>query len=480
MPRFNTTIEDYSPLISFDTNWSAGTSLDSKANLYSDSSFILTQADGASASFGFNGTRVSVFGSKRGNHGFYQVTVDGNVVSVVTGQVPDPGQFQVPLFSSALLNEGFHTVKLTNQGSTFLDIDFITYESSIGGENEKLVVNTVQDTDPSFVYAPANSWGTNVPSIGTYSGSSGHATATPGAFMTYTFKGVSLYGPVGPVGSPFSVSLDGGLPITYSANKQFYQPQVLLYTATNLGPGDHSIKMEYQPSQPGQIFAIDYANVFTTSAQNSRQSSSSKSALPGAAVAGIIISLVFLLFLLAGLLFFLRRRKAKQSASSLESQTVQRSANNTQILSGPTAYYPSAPSDNASSYRAPLAGTNRQGGGQTAYYPSDNESFYPAPIAVDYYVPPPVSESEFSPTSRHGGLGRAPSNATSQSTATSSNRSNQGMKGQPLPLPPTASQSLSHIPTSELRANRRVVPGRSQDFGPAPPNYLQATEPYVR
>lgn len=476
MPRFNTTIEDYSPLISFDANWSAGSSSDSKANLYSDSSFTLTQADGASASFGFNGTRVAVFGSKRQNHGFFQVAVDGNVVSVVTGQVPDPGQFQVPLFSSGLLSEGFHTVKVTNQGATFLDIDFITYESSVGGDTEQLVVNTIQDTDPAFTYLPLRSWGTNVPNIGTYSGSSGHGTATPGAFMTYNFRGegVSLYGPVGPAGSPFSVSLDGGLPITYSANKQFYQPQVLLYTATNLGPGDHSIKMEYQPSQPGQIFAIDYANVFTTSAQNSRQSSASKSALSGAAVAGIIISLVFILFLVAGLLFFLRRRKVKQSPSSLESQTVQRSANTTQILSGPTAYYPSAPSDNASFYRAPS-------GGQSNSYPSDNESFYPAPIAVDYRnVAPAVSESQFSPTSRYDGLGRAPSIATTHSTATSSNRSNMDVKGQPPPLPPTASQSLSHIPTSQLQANRRVVPGRSQDFGPAPPNYIQATEPFVR
>lgn len=462
MPRFNTTIEDYSPLISYDSNWSPGTSAtDTKASLYSDSSFTLTQTDGASASFAFNGTGVSIFGSKRGNHGFYQVTVDGNVVSIATGQVADPGQFQVPLFTSTGLNEGFHTVKLTNQGGTFLDVDFITYESSVGGDDEKFVVNTVQDSDSSFVYSPANSWGTNVPNVGTYSGSSGHATATPGAFMTYTFKGegVSLYGPVGPVGSPFAVSVDGGLPVSFTANKQFYQPQVLLYTATNLGPGNHSVKVSYQPSQPGQIFAIDYANVWTTPSQNaSSQSSSSKSGLTGAAVAGIIISLIFLLCLLAGLLFFLRRRKTKQSASALESQTMERSANSTQIQSGPMAYYPTAPSDNGSFYRAPLPvevqSANRQ-----------------------VYVPPPPSESEFSLTSRYDGLGRAPSNATSHSTSTSST---QGMKGQPLPLPPTASQSFSHIPTSELRANRRVVPGRSQDFGPAPPNYLQATEPYAR
>lgn len=90
--------------------------------------------------------------------------------------------------------------------------------------------------------------------------------------MGYRFTGQSVSGdPVysflastvtGPAGSPFSVSLDGGIPVNHTANKQFYQPQVLLYTATNLGPGQHTVKVAYEPSQPGQIFAIDYANVY--------------------------------------------------------------------------------------------------------------------------------------------------------------------------------------------------------------------------
>ncbi|KAJ7497268.1 hypothetical protein FB451DRAFT_1018259 [Mycena latifolia] len=267
MPQFNTTIEDYSPLITYSSDWRAGTSADSLADLYSDSSFTLTQSDGASASFVYNGTSFTIFGSMRGNHGFFQVTIDGTTLPPTNGKSADPGQFQVPLFSSPSLAQGLHTVSLTNQGTTFVDIDFITWQSSVGADDEQLLVNTVQDSDPSFVYAPANFWGTNLPSIGTYSGSSGHGTASPGAFMTYTFQvgdGVSLYGPVGPQGSPFTVSLDGGEAFNHTTSKQFYQPQVLLYTATNLGPGQHVVKVEYQPAQPGQIFAIDYANVYTT------------------------------------------------------------------------------------------------------------------------------------------------------------------------------------------------------------------------
>jgi hypothetical protein len=191
MPQFNTTIEDYSPLITYSSNWRAGTSADALADLYSDSSFTLTQSDGASASFVYNGTSFTIFGSKRGNHGFYQITVDGQALPPTSGLAADPGQFQVPLFASPSLAQGLHTVTLTNQGTTFVDIDFvrlcnfkvtifaylvrlqISWQNSVGQDNEQLIVNTVQDSDPSFVYTPANAWGTNPPSVGTYSGSSG-------------------------------------------------------------------------------------------------------------------------------------------------------------------------------------------------------------------------------------------------------------------------------------------------------------------
>jgi hypothetical protein len=327
MPQYNTTVEDYSPIITYSSDWRAGTSADSLADLYSDSSFTLTSSNGGTATFTYNGTSFSIFGSKRGNHGLFQVVVDGNAFPPVSGQAPDPGQFQAPLFSSPPLTQALHTVTLTNQGNSFVDIDFITWQSSVGADNEQLIVNTVQDTDPSFVYTPANLWGTNPPSIGTYSGSSGHGTATPGAFMTYTFQGdgVSLYGPVGPSSAPFSVSVDGGASVNYSANKQFYQPQVLLYSATNLGPGTHIVKVAYQPSQPGQIFAIDYANVYSTP---SLQPATSMTPLPGAAIAGIVIALLFVLVILAGLLIILRRRKGRKNRTSLEAPMVQPSLSN--------------------------------------------------------------------------------------------------------------------------------------------------------
>lgn len=85
----------------------------------------MTNTDGASASFTFNGTGVQLFGSKRGNHGFYQVQVDGVAFPAINGANVDPGSFQDVLFSTDTLSQGEHELIVTNQGDKFFDIDFV-------------------------------------------------------------------------------------------------------------------------------------------------------------------------------------------------------------------------------------------------------------------------------------------------------------------------------------------------------------------
>jgi hypothetical protein len=143
------TIEDNSPIISYSAGWRAGHSLDDKlANLwiifsivfvntqdllptssppwyrYSQSSFTATTVDGASAIFTFNGTDVEIFGARRENHGSYHVKLDNTSYPPFSGNA-SPATFQQPLFTASNLNQGAHTVTLTNQGNTFLDIDFV-------------------------------------------------------------------------------------------------------------------------------------------------------------------------------------------------------------------------------------------------------------------------------------------------------------------------------------------------------------------
>lgn len=94
---------------------------------YSQSSFTLTQKASASLSFSFNGTGVQIYGAKRSNHGIYQISIDATTYPQVNGSVSDqPGQFQTSLFSTVALINGLHNVTMTNLGSTFLDVDFVS------------------------------------------------------------------------------------------------------------------------------------------------------------------------------------------------------------------------------------------------------------------------------------------------------------------------------------------------------------------
>ncbi|KAF9462292.1 hypothetical protein BDZ94DRAFT_1166190 [Collybia nuda] len=272
MPSLNITIEDTSPVISYSTGWRAGhSSGDQSANRYSQSSFTVTNVQGATASFSFNGTSVGIFGAKRGNHGAYQVKLDSTLYPPNSGKANDPGIFQTPLFSAAGLSQGFHTVTLTNQEGSFLDIDFITWETTVGTNSSgNFYVNTVQDTSPSFTYLPSETdWGVPSKNIGSFMGGSGHATTKSGASLTYSFdvgESVSLYGPVGPDGSLFAVHVDGSSASAYTTVQEFYTPQSLLYHASSLGPGSHNLTLICQPINPQQTFAVDYAVVFTTAA----------------------------------------------------------------------------------------------------------------------------------------------------------------------------------------------------------------------
>ncbi|KAL0574697.1 hypothetical protein V5O48_007255 [Marasmius crinis-equi] len=337
MPSVIATIEDFSPLLAYSLDWAQGSSSsDQQVSRYSASSFFATSKTGGTFSFSFTGTGIELFGSKRNNHGGYQVTLDGTSFPSQSGQAADPGTFQTSLFSRNNLNEGIHNITLTNQGTNnqFVDIDFVTFRTSVGRDDEPLIMNTIQDNDPAFVYSPASAWSTTPDNLGTFSGGSGHF-ASDGT-MTFTFEvssltdtgisstdillqgdAVALYGPVGPSAASYGVQVDGGTTSTFSANKASFVPQVLLYHGSNLGPGKHSLKFVCRPSS-GQVCSIDYAEVYTTpSIQGS--SGSSAGSVSGGAVAGIVIGvLLFAGLLLFGLFLYLRRRKHQRRKDSQE------------------------------------------------------------------------------------------------------------------------------------------------------------------
>lgn len=316
MPSLELTIEDTSPIITYSSNWRPGTSADDPLmDRYSQNSFTVTNVNGESVSFSFNGTGVQIFGAKRGNHGPYHVNLDKSQNTGLNGTALDPGLFQTSLFSVSGLQQGPHQVTLTNDAASYVDIDFITWQTDIGAPGDNIIVDTFKDTDPSFVYSPSDgTWTTNPSHLGTFLGGTGHATNSSSASFTYTFKGigVSLYGPTGPNGSSYAVQLDGRSLATLSSTKSSYRPQTLLYHANNLEPGVHNLQLQCQSVSSTQLCAIDYATVYSTSSQSGQ----SRHSLSIGAVAGITAASLVTLFLLLGLLGLLWFRVRHQPGES--------------------------------------------------------------------------------------------------------------------------------------------------------------------
>ena len=67
------------------------------------------------------------------------------------------------------------------------------------------------------------------------------------------------------------MSLDGDYPLNYSAYKPFYRPEQILFQASNLAAGEHSITVRSGTGTNSTVyFAIDYAQVFMPSSGDSR------------------------------------------------------------------------------------------------------------------------------------------------------------------------------------------------------------------
>ncbi|KAF9568214.1 hypothetical protein CPC08DRAFT_802714 [Agrocybe pediades] len=306
MPSLVTVVEDTSPILLYSANdWRAGSSADDKsAEKYTLSSFTLTQTSGASLRLPFFGNSIQVYGAKRSNHGIYFAQLDGNVSPTMNGS-SSSDLFQQLLYSSDV-PIGLHTLTVINQENQFFDVDYVTFKTIVGTDNEDLIVNAYQDSHPAFTYTPSTAWSTSPTMVGTFSGGTGQR-------LELRRDAVTLYGPVGPgAADTYSVTVDNGSPFTFSAKKQFYRPQQILYTTSGLGKGNHSLRI--QLGGDGGELAIDYANVYTTKSlggsflEIAPTSSSKSSKLPGGTIAAIVILTLISIFSSLCCAYLLRRQ----------------------------------------------------------------------------------------------------------------------------------------------------------------------------
>lgn len=343
MASFTLVVEDGSPLISYSPAGAWDDIVNDDVLLsYSGRSLHSTATRGATANFTFNGTGVKFFGAYRPGYGAYTLTVDG--VEVANGNAESATlNVRQTLGAVSGLEYGEHTAVLTAVGDGTIDLDWIEMETRVGPDGSKVSAETIDDSNSRISYLPTSeSWALNQSPI--FMGGGIHFSNNPAASASLTFTGdaVAIYGAVSPDHADVRITINGqdrSLRRRSSNRVNGLHPQVLMYWADNLGPGEHTLAVSRSPTSLGGPFIdLDSVAVFssvpvnneatlgagnngsTGALNNNSLTGSSPSrpntttSVPVRAIVGAVMGGVLGLLLIIGLaLFFLFRKRKRAS-----------------------------------------------------------------------------------------------------------------------------------------------------------------------
>ncbi|KAJ3984208.1 hypothetical protein F5890DRAFT_67497 [Lentinula detonsa] len=334
----NTTIDDSSPLISYEPvgEWNSYGTVSSEVNItgYYKNSYTSTWTQNAFATLQFNGSSISIYGGRRKTYGNFTVTLDGvnSTLSSFSHSVQDPPD----LLFSTQMRQGWHTVKVSNDGTTGIDIDSIIWASEMANASPFTDDNDSSSSPPpsitydnsmaEFSWTPEDAWYENPDSANE------RITSSIGASMNFTFEivgqAISLSGPIGPnYTSSYSVVLDDLPPRYFSATRT--PGTAVLYHADQLGPGNHTVtiinhgvgnvtvnntnvRRQATVSDPQNCFGIHQAQVWKGASEAAAMTQTTDQLghnLSTGAIVGVSLGSIVLMALVVLILLLNRRNK---------------------------------------------------------------------------------------------------------------------------------------------------------------------------
>nr|XP_019001478.1 uncharacterized protein I203_06185 [Kwoniella mangroviensis CBS 8507]OCF64939.1 hypothetical protein I203_06185 [Kwoniella mangroviensis CBS 8507] len=287
----------------------------------------LTRIQNDSVSLMFNGTGITVYGSKNSDHGMYAIQLDGMNMTTSDGYSATPSFQQILYSVDNLSSTQVHTLIITN------------VPSPAELQPARFTLLLFDDASSIITYTGSN-WVRGTPSDDYY-GTTRMVSKDSGDFMKFSFSGTSaeLYGAVNWDHGNYSVIIDGIQSQNNIFNGSFYglRPKTSLFMINNL-PEDHHeiIVTNLGQGAKGNYFDFDYAVINSTvascsstptndvapiasttidSSSSSSSSDSSNSSSTGsssnhvAAIAGGAVGAVVGVALVIVLAWFLFRRK---------------------------------------------------------------------------------------------------------------------------------------------------------------------------
>ncbi|THH29205.1 hypothetical protein EUX98_g4983 [Antrodiella citrinella] len=363
MASFNVSLDDSSPLISYApaSAWIDTPDNDTVLAQYQDQSLHVSAVKNATATLQFNGTGIWFYGGRSPDYGTYTLTVDNQVVSSGSSLASNVTAQQL-LAAATSLGMGEHTAVLANAGTGAVDIDSVVFESEVGATSGAVSYAIIEDGSSNITYSGSD-WAFASGSM--FSNNGTHYTQTNGATASIMFDGdaVAVYGGASFDHGNYTVSLDGMLQ-QYNGGSdgqvRMYHPQTMLYFATNLGNGSHTLTFTNNAignasfldiDQIGVYISPSYSNVTSSaaiastlngtypaaqypampqlqmaqadpaanaSAAGAASTSSTKKGMSKSTLAALIIFSILAFVLITSLIVFLIKRRTKKIRKSKE------------------------------------------------------------------------------------------------------------------------------------------------------------------
>jgi len=334
MVKYNLTVDDISPLISYEGNWGSLTvnnpGDEGAIQSFNNSTLHALNSNG-SATLQFAGQAISVWGPSRSDSSGYKVVLDGTTVPTV-GSITGPNESNLLYWVSGLAPGLPHTLQIINAPldpqRSWLRIDKFIVESETDGDNVSGTI--IDDSDSSIHYDPNQrlwSKGSDDNSYqSAYYGGTLHAINMTPASLEFTTEGdsVEIYGGQDLGFSSFAVTVDGSRRIFWPNVRDFHAQVLLFQTEFLQSSGIHTVKIEVLEKKR---FEFDFVRVvrftegasatladITSSPSPTNPSSSLKEPaqeLSGPAIAGIVLGCMAILALI-GLALLLRSRKRRR------------------------------------------------------------------------------------------------------------------------------------------------------------------------
>lgn len=246
-------VDDASPAVTYGGSWTNGTSVAGALN----NDMHWTSVTSNYVQTTFDGTSVKWIGMKAYNRGYAGVYIDGVLQATVDEYAPGTVPQQI-LYSATGLSPGSHAIKVVDTGTKdssssgyYVDLDGFVTGSSLAYTN---------DNSASVTYS--GSWTYSNTVTGAYANDM-HWSSVTGNYEQMTFTGTSVewIGMKAYNRGYADIYIDGVLKSSVDEYGPGTQPLQILYTATGLSAGSHTIKVVVKgtknPSSSGYYVDLD-------------------------------------------------------------------------------------------------------------------------------------------------------------------------------------------------------------------------------